>query len=335
MGYLHGTPTYNLPQTVGTDVRDWFDTNEAFADVDKALTDVVAESASNVERITQAESDIVEHNTRITTLEGDMAVAKADIDTLESNVATLVSSTDEKFQDVYDMIDPDQEPTATASHGYVVGERFIYNDTWYRCTVEIAEGDTIVPNVNCTSINVDSELRALSASGASTESEVQQNAQDIVGLDERVTALENAPQESEIDDSVTSTTLTWSSSKINTQLGTKADGSNVYTKAQIDAMLAQIGGSMIKDFNNAVNITSSAGVVSYTTPKNGALHINHGKLSSAGWLTINGENAMYMTADGGAPNYIIEGVPSGASIATTSSFTDLSNNRNIMFIPYK
>ena len=328
MGYLHGTPTYNLPQTVGTDVRDWFDTNEAFADVDKALTDVVAESASNVERITQAESDIVEHNTRITTLEGDMAVAKADIDTLESNIATLVSSTDEKFQDVYDMIDPDQEPTATASHGYVVGERFIYNDTWYRCTVEIADGDTIVPNVNCTSINVDSELRALSASGASTESEVQQNAQYIAGLDERVTALENAPQESEIDDSVTALDSTWSSSKINTQLGTKANASNVYTKSQVDALIAGIGGAMFElDWSNKVEVTT-AGI---TTTKTGAIIGDVRKSTGGGsYLNIDGDPVI-RGADQEAAIYIY-GITSGHTIALANGN---DSAHYVYFVPYK
>ena len=37
MSYAHGTSHYNLPQTVGTDKRDWFDTNQAFANVDADL----------------------------------------------------------------------------------------------------------------------------------------------------------------------------------------------------------------------------------------------------------------------------------------------------------
>ena len=248
MSYLHGTPNFNLPQTVGTDPRDWSDTNECFADVDDALGKVVEESGDNKERIEQLENTATEHNTRITQLEGDMSTAKNDIDTLEQNVATLVGQTDAKFQDVYDMIDPDQEATATASHGYLVGERFIYNDTWYRCTVQIEAGDAIVPNVNCTSINVDSELRAIA----------QGEASDVSGLDQRVTALENASHV-EIDDTTTSVDSVWSSDKVNTELGTKASASNVYTKAQVDALIAGIGGGMKRVQRGTVTLSGASG----------------------------------------------------------------------------
>ena len=37
MSYRVGTPNFNLPQTEGTDKRDWSDTNEAFLAVDSAL----------------------------------------------------------------------------------------------------------------------------------------------------------------------------------------------------------------------------------------------------------------------------------------------------------
>lgn len=37
MSYAVGTTHYNLPQTQGTDKRDWSDTNQAFADIDAAI----------------------------------------------------------------------------------------------------------------------------------------------------------------------------------------------------------------------------------------------------------------------------------------------------------
>ncbi len=37
MSYRVGTTNYNLPQTEGTDKRDWADTNQAFADIDSAI----------------------------------------------------------------------------------------------------------------------------------------------------------------------------------------------------------------------------------------------------------------------------------------------------------
>lgn len=37
MSYAIGTPNFNLPQTQGSDKRDWSDTNQAFADIDAAI----------------------------------------------------------------------------------------------------------------------------------------------------------------------------------------------------------------------------------------------------------------------------------------------------------
>lgn len=37
MSYAQGTPNFNLPQTQGSDKRDWTDTNQAFADLDAAV----------------------------------------------------------------------------------------------------------------------------------------------------------------------------------------------------------------------------------------------------------------------------------------------------------
>ena len=51
MSYANGTQFYNLPQTVGTDKRDWFDTNPAFAAIDAALHSAVTGQASDAEAI--------------------------------------------------------------------------------------------------------------------------------------------------------------------------------------------------------------------------------------------------------------------------------------------
>lgn len=46
MSYRVGTPNYNLPQTEGTDKRDWSDTNQAFLTIDTAIKNAVDTSAS-------------------------------------------------------------------------------------------------------------------------------------------------------------------------------------------------------------------------------------------------------------------------------------------------
>ena len=45
MSYANGTTHYNLPQTVGTDKRDWADPNQAFADIDAAIYGAVQDTA--------------------------------------------------------------------------------------------------------------------------------------------------------------------------------------------------------------------------------------------------------------------------------------------------
>lgn len=46
MSYQSGTTHYNLPQTVGSDKRDWSDTNTAFAAIDTAIYQASSEASS-------------------------------------------------------------------------------------------------------------------------------------------------------------------------------------------------------------------------------------------------------------------------------------------------
>ena len=46
MSFRVGTPNYGLPQTEGTDKRDWSDTNQAFLAIDTAIKNAVDTSAS-------------------------------------------------------------------------------------------------------------------------------------------------------------------------------------------------------------------------------------------------------------------------------------------------
>ena len=81
MSYATGTTHYNLPQTVGTDKRDWTDTNQAFADVDAALYQAQQDASG-------AASDVSAVDTRVTTLEGKMSTAEGKISILEASDTT-------------------------------------------------------------------------------------------------------------------------------------------------------------------------------------------------------------------------------------------------------
>lgn len=162
MSYANGTTHYNLPQTVGTDKRDWFDTNQAFADVDEALYGAVNQSESTATALTALTSRVNQNETDITTLQSNQATDEASITALQTTVATNTSNIADVRADVEDMICAYNEGTATVStHAYAIGDYFIYNDVLYRATSAIAVGDTIVPNTNCEATNVATELGEL------------------------------------------------------------------------------------------------------------------------------------------------------------------------------
>lgn len=161
MSYATGTTHYNLPQTVGTDKRDWFDTNQAFSDIDAAIYGA-AQSAS------QAVTDLTALTTRVGTAENDIDTLETAVSThtsqisaMQTNITQLGNAVTDNKQDVLDMIESTQEASATAAYAHAVGSYFIYNDTLYVTTVAIAVGDTIVPNTNCETTDIGTVLEYL------------------------------------------------------------------------------------------------------------------------------------------------------------------------------
>lgn len=172
MSYQNGTTHYNLPQTVGTDKRDWFDTNEAFADLDTAVYGAVQTGTVNSQKIEQAEGTVGQLNTRVGDVEEDVADIKADVTTAQENIGTLgtnlsglTTEVRNNKGDLEDMITAYEETSATASASHNVGDYFRYNDVLYITTITIRVGDTIVPDVNCRSTNVMTRVRALENQG--------------------------------------------------------------------------------------------------------------------------------------------------------------------------
>ena len=160
MSYTTGTTHYNLPQTVGSDKRDWTDTNEAFSDVDAALWEAH-------QGATQAALDIASINSEIQTITGKQADDEADIatisgkvSTLETTVANHTTEIGDVRRDLQDNIESLREDTATSTHAYEIGDYFYYNDVLFKATAQIAIGATIVPNTNCTGVTVMDELKS-------------------------------------------------------------------------------------------------------------------------------------------------------------------------------
>ena len=158
MSYATGTTHYNLPVTTGSDKRDWSDTNQAFTDVDAALYGAVSDAADNTAAITALD-------TRVTAAEGDISDNAANITSLDTRLTTAEGAITSQGtaigdvrSDLEDMICAYNEPTATSTHAYAIDDYFIYNDVMYQATSAIGVGDTIVPDTNCTTTNVSSEL---------------------------------------------------------------------------------------------------------------------------------------------------------------------------------
>lgn len=158
MSYANGTTHYNLPQTTGTDKRDWSDTNQAFQDIDAALyqaTQDTAQAALDIEAL-EVRMDTAEQN--IATNAGDISALDGRVTTVEGTVAQHTGQIADVRQDLEDMICAYNEASATSTHAYAVGDYFIYNDVLYRAIQPISIGTTIVPDTNCTTTNVSSEL---------------------------------------------------------------------------------------------------------------------------------------------------------------------------------
>lgn len=221
MSYEHGTPHYNLPQTVGSDTRDWFDTNEAFADIDAAIYSAGQTAEQSVQDLTEVKADIQDLKDADTAMTNRVDGIDSRVGSTEQNITRLASQIEDVDTDLMDSICAIKEASATASYAHATGEFFWYNDTLYKATTNIAIGQQIVPDTNCTTTNITTELLAGGGGGGA-----------------------------EIDDSTVSVSKVWSSSKTNTELGTKAESadvyakSEVYTKAEVDALIAGIGGTM-------------------------------------------------------------------------------------------
>lgn len=159
MSYANGTQFYNLPQTVGTDKRDWFDTNSAFAAIDAALHSAVTGQASDAEAIATINGKLADDEADIAALQTKTTTHDSQIAALQTTVNTQASQIQDVRQDAEDMITANNEgAAATSTRAYAIGDYFIYNDVLYKATAAIAIGDTIVPNTNCEATNIDTEL---------------------------------------------------------------------------------------------------------------------------------------------------------------------------------
>lgn len=159
MSYASGTTHYNLPQTVGSDKRDWTDTNQAFSDIDAAIYGAAQGASAATSAIETINGEIETITGKQAVDEGNISTLSGKVSTLESTVGTQGAAIADVRQDLQDNIESKREASATSTHAYEIGDTFYYNDVLYKATAQIAIGGTIVPSTNCTAITVMSEIQ--------------------------------------------------------------------------------------------------------------------------------------------------------------------------------
>ena len=158
------TQFYGLTQYIGTDKPDFADNNTAFRNVDADLHQVVQDSQGFTSDIADLTERVGNLDTDLTNLSGDLDGEKAKITALQNKELSQDTEIARVERNAQDMITAYNEASATSTHAYAVGDYFIYNNVLYQATAAIAVGATIVPDTNCTTTNVTSELIQLNTS---------------------------------------------------------------------------------------------------------------------------------------------------------------------------
>lgn len=156
------TQYYGLSQYIGTDKPDWTDNNEAFREVDADLHEAVQSMegfGTDIAALHEAQNAFT---TEVRGLEADLNTEKAKIRALQNKETLQDAEIAGVKADALDMIEAKDEGTAqVATVAVAAGKYFRYNDVLYIATINIAVGDTIVPNTNCRATNVGTELEEL------------------------------------------------------------------------------------------------------------------------------------------------------------------------------
>lgn len=158
MGSTNFTTHYSIPLPLGTDLTTPMDYNEAAETVDTALFGAVTDAGNASDAAAAAVSTANAASEAVDTVSADLVQEKAKIVALQTRMTNAENEIDDVRADGEDAICAYNEPTATSTHAYAIGEYFFYNNTLYQATADIAIGETITPDTNCETTNITSEL---------------------------------------------------------------------------------------------------------------------------------------------------------------------------------
>ena len=178
MSYTNTTEFYNIPLPGEEDLVNPMDDNDAKEAVDTALHGAVTNAENAVSTANSASDAAAAAVSGLEDLSGTVNTEKGKLTALTARVTAAENEIDDVRSDTSDMICAFNEPSATSTHAYSIGDYFIYNNVLYKATAPIAINDTIVPNTNCAATNVTSELE----SGASSPEANQVSLAPITGM---------------------------------------------------------------------------------------------------------------------------------------------------------
>ena len=139
MSYANGTTHYNLPQTVGTDKRDWSDTNQAFADIDAALYQASETASSSATEITSIEADLSTLSTNITSLTGVVDGNTSAISTINESLGLINNVLSQHTTSISNKLDSVAiaEPYDTTKQ-YSIGDIVVHAGQRYKCVTAVS-----------------------------------------------------------------------------------------------------------------------------------------------------------------------------------------------------
>lgn len=161
MASTNFTTHYEIPLPLGTDLTTPMDYNTSMEAVDTALFGAVSNATQAATLASQANDTANAAASAAGDVAADLTVEKAKIVALQTRMTNAENGIDDVRADVQDAICAYNEPTATSTHHYNVGDYFFYNDTLYIATAEININDTITPNTNCDTTTITAELLAV------------------------------------------------------------------------------------------------------------------------------------------------------------------------------
>lgn len=181
MGSTNFSTHYSIPLPLGTDLTTPMDYNEAAEAVDTALFGAVTDAGNASDAAAAAVSTANVASEAVDTVSADLVQEKAKIVALQTRMTNAENEIDDVRADGQDSICAYNEPTATSTHAYAIGDYFFYNNTLYQTTASIAIGATITPDTNCETTNITSELIQINTALSSKQNKAWTLVGNVIG----------------------------------------------------------------------------------------------------------------------------------------------------------